>query len=438
MYNKKITLTTLFIFLLGMTAVMAQNEQSKVIEKEFDLGKNGDLKVAHRYGLLKVIQSTDGKAHLNARLRVEGTDEKDIKKALEQFELDINELGNQVNIDTDLNIKNWQGRNGRINLTFKDGTKVKGLKKFKAEMLLSVPNLESLTLKNKYEDIIIDHDFKGNLEIVLYDGDLQAKNLDGNLELNIKYGKARMGSINDGDLTLYDSEMELDDAKTIKLSSKYSEYIIGDTDDLTIKAYDDKIELGNVKGRLDIQDKYSEIKMGNFGEATLDIYDADFDGKKGGKLIIDGSKYSKYRFTEIGTLEIDKTYDDEFIVKKLENLDVAESKYTEFEMGSISGQIGLLSAYDDKLDVDNIENSFKGLKVNGKYVKVNMDIPSSLKYELDVEMTNGSIDYPEEDFDNTYYKEKDSFLEVKGKVKGAGSDAPKVVINGYDCKIVLE
>ena len=67
-----------------------------------------------------------------------------------------------------------------------------------------------------------------------------------------------------------------------------------------------------------------------------------------------------------------------------------------------------------------------------------MDIPSSVKYELDVEMTHGNISYPESDFESTYYKEKSSILEVKGKIKGAGADAPKVEVRGYDCKIELE
>ena len=260
------------LFLVSFTFLLsAQTEKSKSVEKTFDLSKEGTVKVDHRYGLLKVIQSTDGKVHLNARMRVEGNDEAEIQKALSQFEIDINEFGNQVTIETDLSIKNWNGRNGKIYLTFKNGAKVKGLKKFTVEMLLAVPDLAALSLKNKYEDIIIDHDFKGDLEVEIYDGDLKAKNIAGELELNIKYGKAIFADIGNADLTLYDSEMEMEEGKAIKLSSKYSEYTIGDTESLKIKAYDDKFELGNVKGRLEIRDKYSEMEVGNFGLSLIHI-----------------------------------------------------------------------------------------------------------------------------------------------------------------------
>lgn len=462
-------------FLLGFTCLLVgQTEKTKSVEKTFNLSKEGKVKVDHRYGLLKVIRSTDGKVHLNTRMRVEGNDEEEIQKALSQFDVDINEFGNQLTIETDLGIKNWNGRNGKIYLTFKNGAKVKGLKKFTVEMLLAVPDLQTLALKNKYEDIIIDHNIAGDLEVELYDGDLKAKNVSGELDLNVKYGKAIFEDIGNADLTLYDSEMEMEAGKVIKLSSKYSEYTIGDTESLKINAYDDKFELGNVKGRLEIRDKYSEMEVGNFGEAILQVHDGDFDAKKGGNLSISDTKYSKYRIAEVGNLTIEGSHDDKFIIRKvadfevditkytefeigdlggkfkvrnshddkfiignLTDLMVNQSKYTEFEITNLAGQVSLLDSHDDKLDVREVATTFKGLKMNGKYTKVNMDIPSTVKYEIDAEMKYGGIEYPESAFESSYYKEKDSILAMRGKIKGAGANAPKIEVRGHDCKLDL-
>ncbi len=430
-----LVLLALFLFL---PTLIAQIEKDKVIEKEFDLGDNGIVKIDHRYGLLKVVKSSNNKVKVSARMRMEGSDEEDIQKALDQFDLNLNELGSQLTVETDLNIKNWQGWNNRITLTFKDGTKVKGLKKFKAEMLVAIPDLKSLMLKNKYEDIIIDHNLNGDLEINLYDGDLEGHNIGGNFEMEIKYGKAVVGNTQNADITLYDSKMELGDAKTVKLRSKYSKYSVGTTEELTIKAYDDKMELGNVKGQLSIEDKYSDIQLANFSNARLDIYDANITGKEGKMIDIDGSKYSKYRFEQVGSLDIDRSYDDEFVIEDLENLDVAASKYSEFIMDKLSGKLELYSSYDDKVAVQTIQASFKGLKLDGKYTKVNLDIPFEVKYQLDINTTHGSVTFPEAAFESQYYKEKGSTLEVRGKMKGATNDSPKVLVKGYDCKIVLE
>ena len=469
----KLSLLSLLLITFSF-ALSAQVEKSKSVEKTFDLGKDGSIGVDHRYGLLKVTESTDGKVHLSARLRIEGSKEEDIERTLDQFDIDINEFGNRVTIETDLSIKNWNTRNGRTNITFKNGTKVKGLKKFTVEMLLAIPDLKAVSLKNKYEDIILDHEFKGDVEVEVYDGDFKAKNIVGELELNVKYGKAMLQDIGNGDITLYDGELEMESGKVVKISSKYSEYTIGDTESLEVKAYDDKFEVGNVKGRLEITDKYSEIELGNFGEADLDIYDADIDGKKGGKLTIQGSKYSKYRFLELESLNIDESYDDEFILKNMTDVDInrtkytefsigrlsgdlkvssshddkfvvealtnlliSESKYTEFEVGELSGRVDLLDSHDDKLEVRTVEKGFKGLKLDGKYTKIYMDIPSSIKYEIDVDMNYGGIEYPEAAFDNQYYKEKGDVLAVKGKMIGAGADAPKVEVRGHDCKVDL-
>lgn len=116
---------------------------------------------------------------------------------------------------------------------------------------------------------------------------------------------------------------------------------------------------------------------------------------------------------------------------------MSQSKYTEFEIGSLSGQVSLLDSHDDKLDVREVKAAFKGLKMDGKYTKINMDIPTSVKYEIDAEMKYGGIEYPESAFESTYYKEKDSMLSVRGKIKGAGADAPKIEVRGHDCKVDL-
>ena len=107
-------------------------------------------------------------------------------------------------------------------------------------------------------------------------------------------------------------------------------------------------------------------------------------------------------------------------------------------MEELSGQVDLLDSHDDKLEVQTVEKGFKGLKMNGKYSKVYMDIPTTIKYEIDVDMTYGGLEYPASAFENQYYKEKDNILLVKGKMIGAGVDAPKVEVVGHDCRVDLK
>ncbi|MEM1122103.1 MAG: hypothetical protein AAGJ18_16780 [Bacteroidota bacterium] len=464
----------LALLILSTVTLTAQIEKSKTVEKTFDLGKDGTVRVDHRYGLLKVTKSNDGKVHLTSRMRVEGSDEGGVELALGQFETDINEFGNTVTIETALGIKNWSSTNGRIRLQFKNGAKAKGLKKLVVEMLLAVPALAELELKNKYEDIIIDHDFEGDLQVVMYDGDVRTKKVAGELEMEIKYGKAFFGAVQDADLTLYDAELEMENGGDVKIASKYSEFTIGDTKSLKIRAYDDKMELGNIAGIFQLSDKYSEVKMGSFSSGRIDMHDGDLVARKGGELLIEGSKYSKFRFESLDKLNIDDSHDDKFVVRKagdvsvgrtkyteyelgtmkgnlsvssshddkfvmdaVADLSVNETKYTEYEIGTLTGKIDLLDSHDDKVEVRTVATSFKGLKVGGKYTKVNMSVPSSVKYALEAEMTYGNIDYPESNFDSQYYKEKGSVLQVRGTIKGAGADAPKIEVVGHDCKVDL-
>ena len=52
-------------------------------------------------------------------------------------------------------------------------------------------------------------------------------------------------------------------------------------------------------------------------------------------------------------------------------------------------------------------------------------------------MKYGKINYDEADFETQIYREKDSEIEVKAKMKGATSDSPIMKIDAYDSKITL-
>ena len=75
-------------------------------------------------------------------------------------------------------------------------------------MLLAIPDLKELALKNKYEDIIIDHNYKGDLEIVSYDGDVRTKN--GYSTANFMFGSPTIGFVNHPD---YVTRMTFDKSK---------------------------------------------------------------------------------------------------------------------------------------------------------------------------------------------------------------------------------
>ena len=414
-------------------------EKTKVIEKSFDLGTNGEVRIKHKRGPIRVERTSGNKVEIKITLKVKGDDEGEIQEVFNQLDLSEVHHGNRLEIESVLNIKSWStfsfGFYKRTSLVFKDGTKLTSIKEIDIDFLLLVPKLKSLELSNKYENIYLE-DMECDVKVNLYSADLKGADIVGDFDLKIKYGKVKLGNMQNATLDVYDSDMILGDTKNFELESKYSEIEVGDIETARLDSYDDKIKIGKVNGDLNIKDKYSDFKITSFENGNWAIYDSDF--------IINGdinelnltSKYSSYVMQSVGKLNGSNIYDDDFKIKKLGDFNCT-SKYGNFEIGSFSGQLDFHS-YDDDIIIRTVENSFKGMTVTGKYSKVILPIGGKVKYALEANLTYGSVDYPESNFENIYYKEKSSKIEIKGKIKGASADAPKIKIEAYDSTIKLQ
>jgi hypothetical protein len=61
-----------------------------------------------------------------------------------------------------------------------------------------------------------------------------------------------------------------------------------------------------------------------------------------------------------------------------------------------------------------------------------------VKYELNAEMKYSRLIYPENEFETVFYKEKEEEVSVRGRIKGAGANAPKVEVKSFDGNVVLK
>ncbi|MEM8908001.1 MAG: hypothetical protein AAGD05_09170 [Bacteroidota bacterium] len=428
----KWSLLLLMGLLFCQTTSAQSNTQTRTVEHTFS-GKKV-VSLDHSYGPIKVHPSSDNTVRLVARMEVEGSGSEDIEKTLRQLKVTIDEFDDRLQLSTRLSIENWNSNNKRIKIKFRDGTKVSKIKTLKVYTDLYIPQLESLQLSNKYDNIYLGN-IETALEIELYSGRLEAKDVKGNVELKLKYSKAQLGSIANGDFNLYDSKINLERAQALVVESKYSEGSMGPTQTLRLKTYDDNFRIGDIAGALELEDKYSEFEFGTFQNAVLDVYDSDIQLKTVQQLKINKSKYSEFRIQSIDQLDFTYSYDDKWIIDELGSME-GESKYTEFSIRTCHRGLDVKS-YDDNIIIRKVMSTFDHLELSGKYTELEFPIPSTLAYQLEANLTHGKLDFPENRFENQYYKEKSSKLEVRGRTTGASDTSPKVLFDVYDCRINL-
>lgn len=410
----------------------AQGEQEKSINKSFS-GKQ-QVSVTHRYGPLQVVKSGDGQVRMTATLSAQTKEAGDMALLEKQFDLEIVESANLLDIKTKFDIENWNSRNGIISLKFKDGLRLKQVKDLKISFLLEVPDLQQLSLANKYDEILIRENLSADLHVSLYDGRLQTANISGQLTIDTKYSKGSIGDFANGELKFYDSDFNLGNAKNVKLTSKYSKLEFENISSFVIQSYDDKINWNDVAGDISISDKYSDFVGGNFNNGRLDLYDSQIT-LKNGKDLQAKSKYTKFRLGDIQSLSFELSYDDKVEIASLGQLKTT-SKYTDYKIGQLKHGLSI-NSYDDNFEIGRFVGPLEGIEFKGKYSDISLPLPSSVDYRLEAYAKYGKIQYAESALETTYYKEKNDELEIKGKTKNANDSSPLISINSYDGKIIL-
>ncbi len=416
------------------TCVIAQQEYNKVFEKSFSGIKT--IEVNHRRGPIEVFPSSNGQVSYKVELTFKARAEEDAQTLISHFQIDADQSGSRLNISSDLNIREWNSRNGNVRIKFSDGDRASDIKDVKVKMLLYVPALDFLELKNKYDNIVIEQALNAELSVDLYSGRLKVQQVNKDLNLSMKYSKALVGNFQNGKIKIYDSDIILGDGAQVELESKYSDIELGNLQSLSANTYDDKMKVKNIKGDLRIEDKYTEFEILGAANVFLNLYDAEFEIGSGKNFQVK-SKYTTFRLGAVDNLDFELSYDDKVRVKELNGFSAIESKYTEYDFQKLNKSIKL-NSHNDKLNVDLVTGTFSGLTFQGKYTDINLSLEPSVLFRLDYYSKYGRINVDEDRFEANIYKEKSSELELKGAMKGAESSSPLVKINAYDCKVSIQ
>lgn len=429
-YNKGL----LILALLFLSAwLQAQQDYNKVFEKSFSGIRSVD--VSHRRGDIEVLPSSNGQVTYRVELSFKAETESEAQVMINHFDINTSQSGSGLTISSDLNIKRWNSRNGNVRIEFSDGEKIQDIKDVSIKMQLFVPALDVLELENKYDDILIEQPINAELRLKLYSGRFKVGQVGKDLKLELKYSKGQIGNFKNGDIDIYDSDIKIGNGGQVRLKSKYSDIEAGRLQSLQVDSYDDELRTGPVQGMVTLEAKYSECTIQGSGNARFDLYDSELEMDRGKNLQVK-SKYSTFRLGTLESLDFELSYDDEVKVKEVDNLSAGSSKYTDYDILKLNKSIKL-SSYDDDLDVESTGPGFSGFTFDGKYTNVDLTLDPSVRYRVDAYTKYGKLNLPRDRFEARIHKEKNSELELKGGLKGAGNDSPLIKVNAHDCNISI-
>jgi len=347
--DKKPVMFFLISLLLTSSSIFAQ-EVTKEFHKEYTAGTKS-LNISNRYGDVVIENWDKDQIVIDVKVTVEMSDKEKAQSFLDKIDIQFAESSDQISaktvIDDKFNFTGWGDH-----------------RRFSIDYHVKMPVGTELALSNKYGNTEID-ELNGLVNLDIKYGNITAGKLTrGNVKplnkLNIAYGKGTIDEVGWLDLTeRYVGSMEIAKSQAILLDSKYSKIILGET-----------------------------------------------------SSIVGESKYDNIRIETIKNLVLD-------------------NGYTEVNIGELTNKLDYSGSYGS-FSIDRVPAGFESLQVETHYMGVKLGIEESASYKLDAKVSYGGLKYNEDNFRNTRRIVENNSHEVSGTVGKEENPTSKVnVISSY-------
>jgi hypothetical protein len=335
------------LLLISIT-LSAQSEVTKEFHKEFNAGANNTLEINNKYGDVVITTWDKDQVVIDVKVTVEMPDRSRAEKLISYIDVQFSENGSILSaktiIDDKFNFSGWGN----------------GSRRFSIDYTVKMPTALALTLSNRYGDTDIDE-------------------LNGLVNLDIKYGNLKAGKLTRGNV------------KPIsKVSLAYGKGTIDET------------------GWLDMIIRFA----GGVGIA------------KSQALLID-SKYSKLTLGATSSVVGESKYDN-IRIESINNL-ILENGYTEVNIGTLSKKLEYNGSYGS-FTVERIPMGFESVDLETRYMGVRLGIEAGASYNLDAKVSYGGLKYNEDNFNSQRRIISNNSNEVSGIVGREESPASGVKV----------
>ena len=369
-------------------------KDSKKISKELNISTAELVVVNNHQGDISVLTWDKPTIKMEAYVTIKGGNDEDIKKALEDFDLDLVAKGGKIEIDNHWSKHhncNCAATSIKGKIATKKGDKIK-VKGYEIDYVITVPKKMNLELKDNYGNISLK-DIDGDVKTTNFHGDVVVGKISGTLNLNLKYGGATIGDFKTGEITLFQSKIKIGKTDKLDLIAKYSNVDMVSANEISLTAFQSEIDIANdvkeVKGKL----KYSKLFMkGNANTINMAVFQAKINVEKVTDFDVEGS-YTKFKVESIENLTATSSFQNTYTIGSV-GVVKGSSKYTSFDIGTLKSELNL-KTFQGSIDVKEVKDAFKKLDINSKYTPIDLNFSPNSTYNINAEMTYTALDYPE-------------------------------------------
>jgi hypothetical protein len=388
-FIKPILAATAFLLLLpALLAAEApdllKQDYEKTYTETFQVDGEGEVRLANRYGEIKVETWDRNEVKIDIRIKVSASDQDDADRTFDRIEVNFTGGSNSATAITNIGTRS-RGSKGFIESILDGewpsfGRGISNSNDFKVYYRVKMPASASLETEAKYCDVSLP-DLSGNTNISVGYGNLVAGDLTGRNEVSVSYGSARIDEMGENSTlrVRYCDGNEIRKAAELRYDGRYSETRIGTV------------------GRLIIDAGYEELEVEHARELRLD---------------------GNYNDLEVGTVE--RIFLD--------------GNYCDVSIDEVVKEIEVDASYGD-LEIDELKAGFERVYIRVNYIDVEIDVDSDAGFEFELRTRYGDISYDRERAKNVNSNKSGSSRSATGNMPGNGKGSINISTSYGDIEI---
>ncbi len=292
-----------------------QDEKKKYIEKSYTVDNSTTLRIENKFGKVEVNSWEKNEFSVKVEMIGRGRNEERAQRILDNLTVDISEGSSEISFRTEIS-----------------NNKTKNEEGFEVNYTIYMPQSNPLYVKNSFGDVTMG-DRGSELDLDVSYGSMKVGNVTGNTKIKLSFGGGSIGDIQDGDVTVKYSKLDIESGSVLEIEQGFSD-----------------LELGAVN-ELELESKYGKVEIEKAHKVEADAH------------------FSGFEIEELtGSLELDCSYLGDFTIGRLSKsftkVDI-DGKFGSYEINIEPG----LSANIDA------EFSFADLKVSS-------DVDASFSYQV--------------------------------------------------------
>ena len=317
---------------LGLSAQDAFRE----IKGDFDVKKGATLNCDIRYSEMEILNWDQDRVDVLAEITVGASSQSKAEARLDKIDVVLAQSGQTVSIETELE-EGWSNN-----------------AKVKIRIIVKAPSYMNLEMETSY-------------------GDLYVQELNGLVNLEMKYGNLKAGVLDRGKIEPYNSlELAYSDASIEK------------------------------SGWVEMELAYSDVDIRESSMIFCESKYSKLMGEKTGGIITEGA-YDKYAFEEVGNF-------------------VGELKYSGVKFGILKRKMEVEAKYTH-VRINKLEKDFKEVYASLSYGNLYIDVEDGASYKLDAETRYGNLKVGDEG--NMSKTKENSVVRMWGNVGSSPKSAIK-------------